>query len=72
MPSRDESASGRPAAVDALRIATRPALVVAAGRAALMTLVGVALVLSIWKDLPATASIIATGGLLTCAARRRR
>jgi hypothetical protein len=56
--------------LDALRIASRPALVREVGRAALATLIGVALVLSVWKGLPLTASVIATGGLLTCAARR--
>jgi hypothetical protein len=55
--------------VHALGVATRPALVAACGQAALAVLVGVALVLSVWKGLPATASIIATGGLLTCASR---
>ena len=57
--------------VEALRVTTRPALVAAYGRALLATLVGAALVLSVWKGLPVTASIIATGGLLTCAARVR-
>jgi hypothetical protein len=61
-----------PAHANALRIATRPALVTACGQAALAVLVGVALVLSVWKGLPVTASIIATGGLLTCASRGRR
>jgi hypothetical protein len=56
--------------LDALRVATRPALVDACGRATLAVLVGVALVLSVWKGLPLTASIIATGGLLTCVGRR--
>jgi hypothetical protein len=59
------------ASVEVVRIATRPALVAACGRAALAILVGVALVLSVWKGLPVTASIIATGGLLTYAMRRR-
>jgi hypothetical protein len=63
-----QSSSG--AGLDALRVATRPALVAAGGRAALAVLVGIALVLSVWKGLPVTASIIAAGGLLTCAARR--
>jgi hypothetical protein len=57
--------------VDALRVTTRPALVAACGRAALAVLVGLALVLSVWKGLPVTASVIASGGLLVCAARRR-
>ncbi|MFN2565500.1 MAG: hypothetical protein ABR499_10875 [Gemmatimonadaceae bacterium] len=60
-----------PAYLDALRIATRPTLVAACGRAALATLVGIALVLSVWKGLPVTASVIATGGLLTCVVRGR-
>lgn len=64
-------ASGK-AYVDALRVTTRPALVAAYGRAALAMLVGLALVLSVWKGLPVTASVIASGGLLVCAARRRR
>ena len=72
MPSRPPDPPARLEAIDALRVATRPALVSACGRAALMTLVGVALVLSVWEGLPVTASIIATGGLLSCAARRRR
>jgi hypothetical protein len=55
----------------AVRIATRPALVAACGRAALAVLVGIALVLSVWKSLPVTASVIATGGLLGCVLRRR-
>jgi len=55
--------------LEALRVATRPALVAACGRAALAVLVGVALVLSVWKGLPMTASVIATGGLLTCIPR---
>jgi hypothetical protein len=55
--------------VDALRVTTRPALVAACGRAALAMLVGLALVLSVWKGLPMTASVIASGGLLVCAAR---
>jgi hypothetical protein len=59
------------ALLDALRVATRPALVAACGRAALAVLVGVALVLSVLKGLPLTASVIAAGGLLTCVARRR-
>jgi hypothetical protein len=63
--------AGDRAYVEALRVTTRPTLVAACGRAALAVLVGVALVLSVWKGLPVTASIIATGGLLTCAARRR-
>ena len=64
-------ASGK-AYVDALRVTTRPALVAAYGHAALAMLVGLALVLSVWKGLPMTASVIASGGLLVCAARRRR
>ena len=58
--------------VDALRVTTRPALVAAYGRAALAMLVGLALVLSVWKGLPMTASVIASGGLLMYAGRRRR
>jgi hypothetical protein len=58
--------------VDALRVTTRPALVAACGRAVLAMLVGLALVLSVWKGLPMTASVIASGGLLACAAHRRR
>jgi hypothetical protein len=57
--------------VHALRVTTRPALVAAYGRAALAVLVGLALVLSVWKGLPVTASVIASGGLLVCARRRR-
>jgi hypothetical protein len=57
--------------VEALRVSTRPALVAACGRAMLAVLVGAALVLSVWKGLPVTASVIATGGLLTCVLRRR-
>ena len=57
--------------LDALRIATRPALVAACGRAALATLGGVALVLAVWKGLPVTATVIAAGGLLTFAGRRQ-
>ncbi len=49
---------------------TRPALAAACGRAVLAILVGIALVLSVWKGLPVTASVIATGGLLTCVLRR--
>ncbi|MDQ3949216.1 MAG: hypothetical protein M3282_02630 [Gemmatimonadota bacterium] len=60
-----------PVCLEALRISTRPALVTALGRAALAVLVGVALVLSVWKGLPLTASVIATGGLLMCAVRGR-
>ena len=56
---------------EALRITTRPALVVACGRAALAALLGLALVVSVWKGLPLTASVLAAGGLLTCGARRR-
>jgi hypothetical protein len=55
--------------LEALRIATRPALVTACGRAALATLAGVALVLAVWKGLPVTASVIAAGGLMTGALR---
>jgi len=61
--------------LDALRISTRPALVAAWGRTALTTLVGVALVLSVWKGFPVTASMIAAGGLVAWGApvlRRRR
>jgi hypothetical protein len=58
--------------LDALRIATRPALVAACGRAALATLAGVALVLAGWKGLPVTATVIAAGGLVGWAARRAR
>jgi hypothetical protein len=57
--------------LEALRIATRPALVDACGRAALATLAGVALLLSVWKGLPLTASVIAAGGLMTGALRLR-
>jgi hypothetical protein len=59
------------AALEALRIITRPALVAACGRAALDVLVGVALLLSVWKGLPLTASVIAAGGLVSVAVRRR-
>jgi hypothetical protein len=58
------------ALLDALRVATRPALVAACGRAALAVLIGVALVLSVWKGLPLTASVIAAGGLVSFALRR--
>jgi len=71
MTTRRDSAPGSGAMLDALRVTSRPRLVAACGQAMLATLVGVALVLSVWKGLPATASIIATGGLLTCATRRR-
>jgi hypothetical protein len=57
--------------LDALRIATRPALVAACGRAALATLAGVALVLAVWKGLPVTATMIAAGGLMAGALRVR-
>jgi hypothetical protein len=70
MTLRRNQAPGDSAMLDALRVATRPALVEASGRALLAALVGVALVLSVWKGLPVTASVIAMGGLLTCAARR--
>jgi len=71
MAAHDQAPPGG-AMLDALRVVTRPALVAACGQAALAVLVGVALVLSVWKGLPLTASIIAAGGLLTCAARRGR
>ena len=62
--------------LEAMRVAGRPRLVDACGRAALAILVGVALVLSVWKGLPATASIIATGAvgcrLWTVGRRRKR
>ena len=57
--------------LDALRIATRPALVAACGRAALAILAGVALVLSVWKGLPVAASVIVAGGLVSLASHRR-
>ena len=57
--------------LDALRIATRPALVAACGRATLATQAGIALVLSVWKGLPVTATVIAAGGLTAFALRRR-
>ena len=57
--------------LDALRIATRPALVAACGGAALATLAGVAMVLAVWKGLPLTATVIAAGGLAGVALRRR-
>ena len=50
------------ASTEALRITTRPALVAACGRSALAALLGLALVVSVWKGLPLTASVLAAGG----------
>jgi hypothetical protein len=56
--------------LEGIRIATRPALVSACARATLAVLLGLALVLAVWKDLSLTASALATGGLVLCSRRR--